>query len=572
MAICNLFNELTKTNGTFLTFSQYSEDLTEMNTQPGSYRVSPSKFITFNLDMAGDNWNKDFPIILRNCFENGCAYLREQPDILKNLGKSRQEMSKILFWNTLYENGIINIIEENATDIDGNEIISNYIKEINYVGDINLQSYNEYDGMGYSEIYCHIPNDANGIKYYVLKNDDDIEIIKYDKHHLVGWSDIEISNLYYLNNYKFIYDKSINHNDDFEFNAIAVFYNILKLDNEGNITTIHEDIPMGIYITGLFDENGLNNKVQKIVNSEEIYSTGSSYGLRICSRFTTIGDSNVDINIDSSNDYVSISTLLSELSKTHEKMNDVIGEVVNQSSWQKSFMNSFKNYRTNIPYIKKVGDTDYWFVNGIKMAPTTIYNENPSYPGGQSCSCSAVNDKDIIDIIQYLEGDSVINTLWFNIGNIRYWTDEYMNWVEWIESDYNKDNSQNKIFEIVGDNVRKIGTDRYVAHSDYDLVEVNSLVASYNGRDYILTGDTPTDPDDSTNPNELATEQELEDAIDHGTGKKPSYPEASNEEVKDVINLYRGGVKELGYEEIEGLGEKFEAATNEEVENKWREN
>ena len=44
MAICNVFKELTKNNGTFFTFSQYAEDLT-INQSNSSYKVIPSKFM-----------------------------------------------------------------------------------------------------------------------------------------------------------------------------------------------------------------------------------------------------------------------------------------------------------------------------------------------------------------------------------------------------------------------------------------------------------------------------------------------------------------------------------------------
>ena len=50
MAVCNIFNKLSKNTGNFLTFSQYSEDLTKGATQYEAYRVVPSKFIVMDVD------------------------------------------------------------------------------------------------------------------------------------------------------------------------------------------------------------------------------------------------------------------------------------------------------------------------------------------------------------------------------------------------------------------------------------------------------------------------------------------------------------------------------------------
>jgi len=50
MAICNIFKELTNTNGTFLTFSQYLEDITRQQTLSTNYRVIPSRFIALDIN------------------------------------------------------------------------------------------------------------------------------------------------------------------------------------------------------------------------------------------------------------------------------------------------------------------------------------------------------------------------------------------------------------------------------------------------------------------------------------------------------------------------------------------
>ena len=66
---------------------------------------------------------------------------------------------------------------------------------------------------------------------------------------------------------------------------------------------VYSYIPMGMYISGIFDENNeLTNIIKKYVSTS--YGTGTSYGLRICTRFTTTPDSNInmsDVHVSSEN-------------------------------------------------------------------------------------------------------------------------------------------------------------------------------------------------------------------------------------------------------------------------------
>ena len=164
MAICNIFKPLTKETGTFLTFSQYMEDLTAQQTETKFHRVVPSKFIA--LDITPSNLvGKNFPKILQDGFENACACFKN------TLPSWDPTYSKVLFWNFMFgkpdkPDQIDKVITEN---------------DIKYIGDINLQSYNEVDGIGYSEIYCHIPNDAQVGKYKGNRNNLNIEAIEINK-------------------------------------------------------------------------------------------------------------------------------------------------------------------------------------------------------------------------------------------------------------------------------------------------------------------------------------------------------------------------------------------------------
>ena len=156
MAVCNIFNSLANTTGTFLTFSQYVEDLTQWSVKGSSRRVVPSKYIavelnTKNIGHQGGFSNFTLPKYLIDSFENGCAKFREQTSTWNAYNSAE------LFWDALFQAHLLSI--------DESTLIVNGIK---YVGDINLQSYDEFDGLGYAEIYCHIPNEACRKKYSLL--------------------------------------------------------------------------------------------------------------------------------------------------------------------------------------------------------------------------------------------------------------------------------------------------------------------------------------------------------------------------------------------------------------------
>ena len=75
MSVCNLFRELKKDTGNFLSFSQYADDLTRYYVQHNDYKAIPSRFVVCNLDCSSLT-NVSLPTKLQNDFENACAYFR----------------------------------------------------------------------------------------------------------------------------------------------------------------------------------------------------------------------------------------------------------------------------------------------------------------------------------------------------------------------------------------------------------------------------------------------------------------------------------------------------------------
>ena len=355
MAVCNLFKPLNP-GGNFLMFSQYAEDLTKM-TSKSNYRVSPSKFMALNLNYNQYN-NENFPDTLQNKFENGCAYLRNNPDLI-NGGEWNSTISSNLFWACLCNEGLIK-----STEIKSSETESIYIIDGGcYYGDINLQSHDTHEGMGYSEIYCYIPNESykQNIECYI----PEFGKIVTGNDSLEGYPDITgVGGIEYFPEFKFEIGNAIDDKEvkSFEFNTIIVFYDIYEND-EMTATSI----PLGMYLTGEIVKGVVSNPVTKYVSNEDIYGAGTSYGLRICSRFTVTpnqdGIKTVNVTTDSG-DYASLGYVLSEMSKTINKMNDVVDNIHQNNQFIKTTLAAFKNSRTNVPYVKKVGDVYYWFVNG----------------------------------------------------------------------------------------------------------------------------------------------------------------------------------------------------------------
>ena len=384
MAVCNIFNSLANTTGTFLTFSQYVEDLTQWSVKGSSRRVVPSKYIAVELNTKNSNFsNFTLPKYLIDSFENGCAKFREQTSTWNAYNSAE------LFWDALFQAHLLSI--------DESTLIVNGIK---YVGDINLQSYDEFDGLGYAEIYCHIPNEACRKKYSLLTtkpgsgdNFDEVSVEKDDI--LCGYIEGELNGREKLDQpYTYLISKSINDrfytfnwNDPqnppksvtdkyFDINALIILYNIYGSSNE----LIAEDIPMGMYITGTIDDNNtITNSIRKYVSNEDIYNTGTSYGLRVCSRFITspYSDNYIVKEVTfEDNNYADLTKVLAKMSISQQKMDSILNKTISGDQHMKEVLSIFKNNRTNVPYIRTINGVNYWFVNGRMMNSAVVDNNN----------------------------------------------------------------------------------------------------------------------------------------------------------------------------------------------------
>lgn len=432
MAICNLFRQFSKDTGNFIMFEQYANDLTKCFVQHDNYDVIPSKFVALDINYsnlsaalrqptATTDLNAAFPTYMQNYYENGCAWLKN--DILNsdsekewNSSDWSAKVSSNIFWNALYHGNLIHISKydngwvKNSTDLD--EVVESYdtIEEVRYIGNIEIHSYEEKDGIGYSELYCYVPNDAVRTLYKVTTLTKSPSYYSYEDKYVQGYDEnsenilgilpTKVEGLhipyYYNQDFTFAgyevdpdsgsevdYDGSANlrglneyskkyypnnpTSNYFKFNTVVILYDVVVRDSKGNISTLHKDIPLGMYLTGLINADGtVSNEVIKYEQCADAYNSGTSYGLRVCTRYTSTPNATTinSVELDLADQYGGFSQAMNKMAESQEKMDEIINEVINNSQFYKEHLAMFRNNRTNCPYIRKIGDDYIWFING----------------------------------------------------------------------------------------------------------------------------------------------------------------------------------------------------------------
>ena len=401
---CNIFNKLVNKTGTFYTFSQYTQDLTHQQHNIGSYRCIPSKFVVLELDNLYDAVYKEnrLPTYLQNYFENACTVYRQEANEAWNTkvgfdsdsSVSSVHVSNVLLWRMLKEYGFVSIEEE-----DGNKICKN----IKHIGNIDITSYkeaesiNNYDGIGYNEIYCHISNSVN-LRKYQMGSVSSLSTkltagISYNDYYISGFSEsptgldvTTITDSLYLYQLGIgsggvpsdmcpieliknsetdstVYYRNDSESESFNFNTIIVYYDILNETDNGD-EVVYESIPMGLYIVGVPQADGtVTNSVTKYTS---INSTGTSYAARIMTRFLTTPSSVTitdSVSSNTSNDE-SLCRLMSLMAENLVLMREITNQNLNNNQKILDHLSTFRNNKTNVPYIRSVGGENYWFVNG----------------------------------------------------------------------------------------------------------------------------------------------------------------------------------------------------------------
>lgn len=398
MGKCNLIAPVSQNTGNFILFSQYAEDLTRASQSEDFYRVTPSRYVLLNLNpVTGMN-----PVALaeffQNYYENACSVLRENSSI-----GWTPEAATAMLWKTLFKSGLATVPILDETDT------TYYTPSVLKVGDINITSTKQFDGINYSEIYVNVPQGSKREKYTFTKySSEQTRIAQYPHYYICGYPDdeyptagtaewpsnhlsskysdgtvsVEGSTQYIYELYSstdFVLDtESIRELDDkqYQFNAVLVMYDIHKKNLEvPEDITIYQNIPMGLYFTGAPDSGGtLQNPVTIWVNNPEIYEQGTSYGFRICTRYLSTQNSLyiVDSTIaDTEELYDQYAAVMAKIGDSQIKMDNLLSAMSSYQQQINSHLANIKNYQVNVPYIRNIGGVNYWFVNGKNLGVST---------------------------------------------------------------------------------------------------------------------------------------------------------------------------------------------------------
>ena len=406
---CNLFKPLSSPTGEFYMFAQFAEDIAKQTTDNTAYRVSPSRFAVMNLNLSGldgiddrsevdqgsqgiiNDYNHAIAKVFQNYFENVYSIIRAdsnwKPSYLNNI-----------LWTTLWKYNMIKKVEHSVPETNTSYYTYD---ELKYIGDIPFYNSRDVDSMVYNEIYCHIPISEKEYRYVVESNDVSTRAWRGSGDTISGWTtanyptqaDIDIKPLYDTTNreYNIIGEEgliplelytSVNNQQDiqeeyrieqdsssYQFNSIIVFYDIYDISNPSRPTEIYRNIPMGIYFTGVInhidDIYSFTNTATKYVSNDDTFGQGSSYGVRIMTRYTPTPNSNVYFtDVSGDQDTASLAVMMGELGDTLTEIREMVRNTTSYSQDIKDHLAMFKNNRTNVPYIRKVNGQDIWFVNG----------------------------------------------------------------------------------------------------------------------------------------------------------------------------------------------------------------
>lgn len=424
----NLFQELTNANGTFIQFQNYADDMCKQVANFEGWRVIPNKYMLVNIPeilTSGEEFDaamstnskyeyktasnttpvdaKSIIAPFQNYFENSIAYIKENIGEMNTSNRLSErpsieysdEVVKSVFWQTMERFGLLGKTGQNFYD-------QTTFENVNYIGDINIISSKDYAGSTNTEIYIYVPEDAKRTKYSFYMDKLEMCCGKYDGEMIYGWDENSLPlnatldskpmlsrcgglNIYgepeYVsfggyttvmpemdslsdNYYGITADEQ---NDvSFEFNAIVLFYDI-EYNNDGVIEKKHTGVPMGIYFLGTPNTEGqFSGSIKKFVSNDEIYGQGTAYSMRLCTKYLALPNINkltvtCEQSDDSLDDYTSV---MNEFGKSQKIMTEIIKQQQETHNLFNDEFSRFKNYRTNVPYVKQVGDHKEWFVNG----------------------------------------------------------------------------------------------------------------------------------------------------------------------------------------------------------------
>jgi hypothetical protein len=268
---------------------------------------------------------------------------------------------------------------------------------------------------------------------YVDNENDILEGYKEDdKFELNGKG---VSGLRYEYGCKYVFENDIDKVSDtkkYDINCLIILYDIKSWDESGESNDLYTDIPLGLYLPGCFDQNIMTNPIIKWVSNSIIYNSGTSYGIRICTRFSLVPNSDnlltTDIELVNSDEYASMCKIMAGISDNLELMKSITTQSVFTSDNLKDTLNMFQNSKTNVPYILEVNGVKYWFVNGKNTG--VAIDGSDGFNKYEGC-----DDKEVYDLLEELSLNSIVTETKLypydiNTGNIKYYQKKYFDEIQ----------------------------------------------------------------------------------------------------------------------------------------------
>lgn len=312
---------------TLIKDNYYGEDDTEPNISNSSWTNDVmQKAITENLQ----NYVMNFETAILNGEGDNDDY---DPDILTSV-------SEKVFWNWMQKVGAIKFNETGTLE----DYRTRSDRTVQYLGSIDIMNAVEINGDAFEELYIHVPSNAGASttvyfrpgemtdnKNYLNKNysvtngsgnpeyiigrgpedeniynsdisiksivdiDEGGNIYKGDMGHTIDFRDSSYDGGYGINNMN---NKSL---DDFEFNAVLIYYDVLEKTGTPNVRRIATNLYGILFLDQVSDLRGSGTTeagdaqgyFQRYPKKREtVYGNGNSYALKIDLKIDTIGDSN----------------------------------------------------------------------------------------------------------------------------------------------------------------------------------------------------------------------------------------------------------------------------------------
>ena len=456
--------------------TEYSNPSTGVETRPTINVVDGEVQMSAD-DKTITGFNSILAQIFQSYYENSISFCREalvNENVIDGRTKEQAEQLLIgdsnnpfeftneLLWDCL---NTFKLIHYQNID-DQNEF--RYIPEVKYIGDINIHSNRNVDGYNYDEIFCYIPTEADEYKYHLDSYDRHVEsnlihisgpliqVVNNENKNILGWTDssyptgypISIRNIvstdlgdnnttsegYCLGREWPILDfrgdqnatpvpihNETDENTKYNVNAIIIYYDVLHSEPGEDPEYLHRNRPMGIYFTGDVETiknedevtHQFNNEIIKHVSNNDAYGQGSSFGLRIMSRYVPTPNGTIQtINTTTeTGDYESIAESMGRIA---DALVDIAGVArTNQELAQtyKDHLAQFRNNRVNVPYTRSVAGKLFWFVNGrntgVPVQPTRI---TITTDGGDETCHIMRNGMQVENTVQEMAGDIMMLT------------------------------------------------------------------------------------------------------------------------------------------------------------------